>query len=192
MTGRLPARRRAAGALATVGALGALLLASCSSTPGTSSAAGPGTTGGTSSGSSAGTPSGSSSAAPTDTLTAALTTAAGTEAYALATYQSMVSTLGAVAPWSTIAAAESQHLQTVRALASAHGVTLPSGSTAGASPPSSRTAACTLGVSVEHQVISTYDSLLPRVSGYPDVSRAFGNLRDGAQAHLDAFEHCAS
>lgn len=125
-------------------------------------------------------------------VTTALATALTTEEQAKATYDNVVSQFGAVAPFSTVSSAEAQHIDTVRTLAQRYSVTLPTGPVAGQPAPTTLTAACQLGVATEQQVISTYDQLLPQVSGYADLTQAFSNLQAAARdSHLPAFQRCA-
>ena len=192
-------RTRTLVGLALTGIVG--LAAGCSSTPtsGTgstsTSAAGSGSTATSSPGPGSTT---TSSPGPTSTgpvsssASSALTTALTKEHDAKATYDNVVAHLGDIGPFASVSSAESQHISTLEALAANHSVSLPSGPFTGQSAPDTKTAACQLGVSTEQAVVSMYDQLLPQVSGYPDLSTAFTNLRAAAQDnHLPAFEHCA-
>lgn len=178
-------RGRMIAGVAMVAILG--LASGCSSTTssGTGSSSPNGSTPTTSSAPGSGATAGSTAAD-------ALTTALEKEHDAKATYDNVISRLGAVAPFTNVSSAESEHIATLDALAASHSVSTPSGPFTGQAAPATTTAACQLGVSTEQGVISTYDQLLPKVQSYPDLTTAFTNLRAAAQDnHLPAFEHCA-
>lgn len=125
-------------------------------------------------------------------LSAALTRAIGEERNALATYQGIVAVQGSVAPFDNVLASEQQHVATLEQAAVSHGVPLPGTAATPVPAPTTRTASCQTGVGVEQGIITTYDSLIPQVASYPDVSRIFTSLRDSsATNHLPAFQHCA-
>ncbi len=125
-------------------------------------------------------------------LATALTEALTAEHQAEATYSNMIATLGSVAPFTNVRDAETQHVTTLEALATTYGVTPPAGPFAGQASPSTRTAACQLGVTVETSMIALYDKLLPQVSAYSAVIKAFDNLRTAESTNqLPAFQHCA-
>lgn len=129
--------------------------------------------------------------AVTPALTSALTSAYRAETAALATYRNVIAALGSTAPFSNIEKAEQQHVSTLSALFARYGIAVPTAGT-GQTSPSTRTAACQLGVTVEEQTISLYTTQLPNVSAYPDVTTAFQNLLTASQDdHLPAFQHCA-
>lgn len=133
----------------------------------------------------------SSVPAPSTSLSTALTSAYQAETAALATYRNVVSTLGSVLPFPNVITAEQQHVSTLTGLFAHYGLAVPTSGT-GQTSPSTRTAACQLGVTVEQQIISLYDTQLPKVSAYPDVTTAFTNLKAASQNdHLPAFQHCA-
>lgn len=139
-------------------------------------------------------PSGSvTSPAPATTsgLATSLDTAYAAETGALATYQNVVKQLGNVLPFPNIITAEQQHVATVKALLTAHGLAVP-GAAPGQSSPATLTAACSLGVSTEQNMISMYEQAAPQVTAYADVVRAFDNLKQASQVnHLPAFQACA-
>lgn len=128
----------------------------------------------------------------TSSLTTALNNALVQERYALASYKNVVAKFGSLPPFSNIMASEAQHVATVTALMTAHGVTVPASSTTGAVAPTSRTAACQLGVTIETSVIAMYQNAISLSKSYPDVVRAFSNLLDASQyGHLPAFLRCS-
>lgn len=121
----------------------------------------------------------------------ALTAAYRAETRALATYRNVLATLGAVRPFANIAKSERQHETTIVKLAAAHAVTLPKPATGETSPATLRLA-CALGVRTEQRVVALYDSYIPKLAGYPDLQRAFENIRTAsAEDHLPAFQRCA-
>ncbi|MHB1569113.1 MAG: ferritin family protein [Solirubrobacteraceae bacterium] len=123
--------------------------------------------------------------------TTALTAVYRAETAALATYQNVVTKLGSVRPFVNVIDSERQHVATVKGLMSAHGVAIPTVASGQASP-STRALACALGVRTEQGVIGLYDQYLPQIKSYPDLVRAFDNLRAGsANSHLPAFQHCS-
>lgn len=172
-------------------ALGAAACSSTSSGSGTTSTArqGSGPTATSAPGSTA-TP--STSVPATSPVATAMTEALTAEHEAETTYANMVAALGSVVPFTTVRDAEAQHVVTLEALASRYGVTPPAGPFTGQASPTTRTAACQLGVTVETNLVALYDKLVPQVSGYADLTTAFGNLRTAeATNHLPAFQHCA-
>lgn len=125
-------------------------------------------------------------------LSASLTTAATAEGNALATYQAVVAQLGAIAPFTNVASSEQQHLTAVQTVASHYGLTVSSGPFSASPVPSTKTAACQLGVTIEQGVVATYDQLMGQVAAYADVTSVFTTLQQAAQDdHLPAFERCA-
>ncbi len=120
-----------------------------------------------------------------------LTASYQAETGALATYRNVVSALGSVGPFPNVILAEEQHVATVTGLLTGHGIPVPTAS-AGQAAPSTLSAACSLGVAIEQQVISLYSAHIPEVSAYPDVTTALQNLQSVSRDnHLPAFEHCA-
>lgn len=109
----------------------------------------------------------------------------------LATYKNVISSLGSVGPFANVAESEQQHVTALATLFSHYGTSLPAASS-GQVSPSTRTAACSLGVSLEQHAVSMYGTLLPKVSAYPEVTKVFQNIRTTSEEnHLPAFEHCA-
>lgn len=109
----------------------------------------------------------------------------------LATYRNVVSALGSVGPFPNIVSAEEQHVSTVSALLGRYGIPVP-GAGAAHSSPSTLTAACSLGVTLEQQIVALYGDQLPKVAAYADVTTAFDNLRAAARDnHLPAFQRCS-
>ena len=131
-----------------------------------------------------------STAIPPSTVTTALTASYKAETGTLATYRNVVATLGSVGPFPNIVNAEEQHVGTVTTLLNRYGVAMPAPGTGQASP-STLNAACSLGVTLEQQIISMYADQLPKVSGYADITTAFQNLQSVARDnHLPAFQRC--
>lgn len=121
-----------------------------------------------------------------------LSAAVAEEHVAAATYANVIARLGKITPFTNVLTSEQQHITTLQKLASIYAVSLPQGPFAGDPSPATRTDACRLGVTVEQSMIALYDQLLPAVSAYPDISRAFQNLRAGElNSHLPAFQHCS-
>ena len=136
-------------------------------------------------------PSSSPSTAPSSsTVTSALTAAYQAETGTLSTYRNVVAALGSVGPFPNIVNAEQQHVTTVTTLLNRYGVAVPAAG-AGQASPSNLSAACTLGVTLEQQIISMYTDQLPNVSGHADITTAFQNLQSVARDnHLPAFQRC--
>ncbi|MHB1209003.1 MAG: ferritin family protein [Acidimicrobiales bacterium] len=133
-----------------------------------------------------------STAPTTANLTSALTNALSQERYALATYQNVVSKLGATAPFSNIIPSETQHVAVITALMTNHGIAVPTPTVPGAVAPATRNAACQLGVTVETALIAMYQNGITLAKDFPDVVRAFSNLLDASQSsHLPAFVRCS-
>lgn len=131
-----------------------------------------------------------STATPSSAVTTALTTSYRSESETLATYRNVVAALGSVGPFPNIVNAEQQHVATVTALLSRYGVAVPAAGSGQASP-STLSAACSLGVTLEQQIISMCSDQLPKVSGYADIATAFQNLQSVARDnHLPAFQRC--
>ena len=130
---------------------------------------------------------------PAGVVATSLTTAITAEQQAKATYDNVIARFGPVQPFATVRSAEVDHIDTLQGLAQRYGVTLPTGSSEGQLSPTTRLAACQLGVISELALVATYTQLLTRVSAYPDLTRAFSNLRAAARDnHLPAFEACLS
>lgn len=109
-----------------------------------------------------------------------------------ATYRNVIATLGASAPFTNIADSEARHVAALEQLATKHGVDISDIAPAGATSPSTKPAACAMGVAAERADIALYDELLPQVTAYPDVTQVLQNLRAASQdQHLPAFERCA-
>lgn len=130
-------------------------------------------------------------AAPSSTAATTLDGTYRAETGALATYRHVVTTLGPVGPFPNVVQAEEQHVSAVAALFTRYGLGVPTAATGQASP-STRSAACTLGASIEHQIVAMYDRLLPSVTSYPAVTTVFHNLQAVSRDnHLPAFERCS-
>jgi len=168
----------------------ALAGAACSgtTTTGTTGTGGPGPTATAGTTPATATP----STVPGSTVASALTTALETEHQAKATYDNVVAALGDRGPFANVSAGEAKHIATLEYLAQKYSVPLPAGPFTGQPSPTTLTAACRLGVTVEQGVIATYDRLLPQVASEPSLVQAFGTLRSTSQTdHLPAFQHCA-
>ncbi len=194
--------RRLTTLLAAGGLALSVTLAACGTSPtagpsrgsssSSSSSGAPGSTGSSSSTAPGSTSSTTSPVGTSAVLGTVLTQASGAEHLALATYQAVIGALGSIAPFDNVASSEQQHVTAIAQLASEYGVSLPTTAVSPPAAPSTKTAACQLGVDTEHRVIALYDTLLPRVGAYPDVTRVFTTLRSAAQdSHLPAFEQCA-
>ena len=191
-----PARRTRVRSLVVVPMVAlALAGAACSgATTGTSNTTGTTGTGGPGPTATAGTTpaTGTPTSVPGSTVASALTTALDTEHQAKATYDNVVAAIGDQGPFANVSAGEAKHIATLEYLAQKYSVPLPPGPFTGQASPTTLTAACRLGVSVEQGIIATYDRLLPQVASEPSLVQAFGNLRSTSQTdHLPAFQHCA-
>ncbi len=128
----------------------------------------------------------------TGALTTALSTALSQERYAMATYKNVITKLGPIRPFTNVAVAESHHVATLTALMVAHGITVPPSTTTGATAPTTRTASCELGVTIETGIVAMYQNGITLAKAFPDVVRAFNNLLDASQSdHLAAFLLCS-
>jgi hypothetical protein len=109
-----------------------------------------------------------------------------------ATYTNVLAALGQILPFTNVVESEGQHVAALEQVAANHGVDLSGIAPAGEPSPTSKRAACQLGVSLEQADIALYDGLLPQVTAYPDVTRVLQNLRAASQdSHLPAFQRCA-
>lgn len=114
------------------------------------------------------------------------------ERNAEATYRNVIATLGEILPFINIADSEARHVAALEQLSTKHGVDISDIDPAGSPSPSSKPAACAMGVAAEQADIALYDELLPQVTAYPDVTQVLQNLRAASQdEHLPAFERCA-
>jgi len=189
------ARRSVRGRLLASASLAGILVlgTSCSGSPsavpastGISTSTGPVPTG------PGGTGSTASSTLPARTIDSALTTALSAEHQAKATYDNVVLVLGDRGPFANVSSGENQHIATLESLARNYSVTLPAGPFTGQASPSSLTAACQLGVTIEQEIIAMYGRLLPEVTSSASLTQAFENLRSNSESdHLPAFRHCA-
>ena len=125
-------------------------------------------------------------------LAPAITAALVQEHVAEVTYANVIARLGRISPFTNVLTSEQEHIATLEQLARIYAIALPTGPFTGEAAPSTRVEACRLGVTVEQTVISLYDRLLPTVSAYANVTRAFNNLRTASKdSHLPAFQHCS-
>lgn len=109
-----------------------------------------------------------------------------------ATYRNVIVVLGAIRPFTNIADSEARHVASLEQLTTRYGVDVADMDPAGAPAPGTKSAACEVGVAAERADIALYDELLPRVTGYADVTQVLQNLRAASQdQHLPAFERCA-
>jgi hypothetical protein len=132
----------------------------------------------------------SATAAGTD-LSAILTRAINEERSAKATYDNVITALGAVAPFPAISSAEAMHVAELERVASVHGLVLPAGPVEGRPAPATLVEACRMGRAAEQADIALYDELLPQVQTQPDVVQVLTNLRTASQdRHLPAFRRC--
>jgi hypothetical protein len=110
---------------------------------------------------------------------------------ALNLYQSVISQLSNVAPFSRIVNAEQQHVNALTRQATKYGIPVPPNP--GLSPqPSFSTfgEACTAGVDAETVDAALYDELKPIVT-HDDIIRVFNNLQNASlNNHLPAFQDC--
>ncbi len=125
-------------------------------------------------------------------LAPAISAALVQEHVAEVTYANVIARLGRTSPFTNVITSEEEHIATLEQLARIYAIALPAGPFTGEAAPSTRVEACRLGVTVEQTVISLYNRLLPTVSAYANVTRAFNNLRTASQdSHLPAFQHCS-
>jgi hypothetical protein len=119
----------------------------------------------------------------------ALLEALNDEYKALATYQKVVDTFGAVQPFANIMWAEQQHIAALEKLFVRYGVEIPVNDWYDRVPAfDSVQAAIAAGVQAEIDNAALYDSLFAAVDE-PDIVRVFTRLRDASQYnHLPAFQ----
>lgn len=119
----------------------------------------------------------------------ALVEAINDEYKALATYQKVVDTFGAVQPFSSIMRAEQQHIAALEKLFVRYGVEIPVNDWYDRVPAfDSVTAASAAGVQAEIDNAALYDRLFAAVDE-PDIVQVFTRLRDTSQYnHLPAFQ----
>ena len=133
-----------------------------------------------------------STATTLGSLRDALTQALGQEQTARATYQAIITRIGAIGPFPNIATSELQHISAVQQVANRHGITLAAANPATGDVPSNLPAACRVGVAIERDTQALYARLLPQVASYPEVAHVFTTLQSAAvDSHLPAFERCA-
>jgi hypothetical protein len=122
----------------------------------------------------------------------ALVEAISDEYKALATYQTVVDTFGAVQPFTRIIRAEQQHIAALERLFVRYGVEIPANEWYGRVPEfDSVIEACQAGVEAELDNAALYDHLFAAVDE-PDIIQVFTRLQDASQYnHLPAFETCS-
>ena len=182
--------RHAGAALITAGAL---LLVGCGSS-GTKSttASTSGTTARTGSGPTATTGATSSSGAAVPAAIAdVLKGAVAEEHLAEGTYENILAAFPGRNPFVNILTAERQHVAALETAAANHGVDVSSITGTAKAAPATFSAACQLGVQIEQEDIALYDSLLAKVTAYPDLTKVFESLQSASRAHLAAFQKCA-
>lgn len=119
----------------------------------------------------------------------ALVEALDDEYMALATYQKVVDTFGAVQPFASIMRAEQQHIAALEKLLVRYGVEIPANDWYDRVPVfDSVAAAIAAGVQAEIDNAALYDRLFASVDE-PDIVRVFTRLRDVSQYnHLPALQ----
>jgi hypothetical protein len=122
----------------------------------------------------------------------ALVAAINDEYKALATYQTVVDTFGAVQPFASIIRAEQQHIAALERLFVRYSVEIPANEWYGSVPEfDSVTEACQAGVEAEVDNAALYDHLFAAVDE-PVIIQVFTRLRDASQYnHLPMFETCS-
>lgn len=179
-------KRRSAGTAALLMTIGLLAAGCAGGGGGPSNATGGPTT------AASGTAGSAAPSSPASNLDAVLTRALTEEHQAKASYDNVLATLGNVGPFPQIASAEGAHVAALEKVARAHGVDVAGITATGTPSPSTLAQACQMGVAAEKADVALYDELLPQVTGYPDVTAVFTNLRAASQdSHLPAFERCA-
>ncbi|MCA9348956.1 hypothetical protein KC878_02300 [Candidatus Saccharibacteria bacterium] len=130
---------------------------------------------------------------PKDVISA-LNVAIDDEYKARATYSAVISKLGSIRPFSMIIRAEEQHISSLKAIYDKYGLEIPDDPYTDVQVAATKAANCSVGVQAEIDNAALYrDSLLPRVSAYPDITSVFTSLMNASQNnHLPAFERCAS
>ncbi len=84
-------------------------------------------------------------------------------------------------PFANILLAERQHITALETAAANHSVDLSSATGTAKATPTTFTAACQLGVQIEQDDIALYDTLLPKVTAYPDVTKVFESLQSASR-----------
>ncbi|NTW46307.1 MAG: hypothetical protein HGB18_04645 [Candidatus Moranbacteria bacterium] len=128
-----------------------------------------------------------------DEAKSAVLSAIDDEYKAFSTYEAVMAKLGRVRPFSMIAGAEEQHIASLKAVLEKYGVAVPENPYLGKiAAPDTLQSACQAGYDAEVGNASLYrDSLLLKISGYPDIVGVFTNLMNASQdRHLPAFERC--
>jgi len=122
------------------------------------------------------------------TLEEMLTAALQDEWLALAEYQTIIDTYGAVRPFTNIIAAEETHVSLLLPLFEAYGIALPENTAASqVVVPDSITSALSTGVAAEQANIAMYEVFLAQEDLPEDVASVFTYLKDGSVKHLAAF-----
>ena len=186
--------RHAGAALITVGAL---LLVGCGSSANKSTTASTtrstsGSTARPGSGPTATANASSTSGAAVSTAVAdILRQAVAEERTVESTYSKVLATYPGRNPFANILLAERQHITALETAAANHGVDVSSATGTAKATPATFTAACQLGVQLEQEDIALYNTLLPKVAAYPDLTKVFESLQSASREHLAAFQKCA-
>jgi hypothetical protein len=110
---------------------------------------------------------------------------------ALNLYQSAITQLGNVYPFSQIVRSEQQHINALVRQATKYGVTVPANPGLSTQPTFTTLAqACQAGVNAEIADAALYDTLKP-VTTHTDLLQVYNNLQSASlNSHLPAFQTC--
>lgn len=128
-----------------------------------------------------------------EALLEALTGPVG-EYAAYSTYDAVIQKYGAIEPYVSIRDSEAQHIAALQRQLEKYGVTYPTTNPylGRISLPSNLKAIAEAEANTEVENAAMYDKLLAAVSGYPDLTRVFENLkRASLVAHLNFFKAAA-
>lgn len=129
---------------------------------------------------------------PADIATA-VRSAIDDEYKAYSTYDATITKLGQVRPFAMIIRAEESHIASLEAIFDKYGAKIPANPYAGKiTAKDTLKENCQVGVDAEIANIALYrDTLLPKVTSYPDITSVFTTLMNASQnKHLPAFEQC--
>lgn len=109
-------------------------------------------------------------------------------------YQSVINKFGDTRPFSMIIGAEDQHIAVLTSLFQKYGLSVIADNWANKTYNlSTFQLACQTSANYEQDTVNMYNSLLPQVTNYPDITTVFTSLRDVAQNnHLPAFDKCST
>ncbi len=121
----------------------------------------------------------------------ALKLALDDEYHALAVYQSVINTFGAVDPFVEIAQSEQRHINALLTHFEKHSIPVPENNWLGTIPEfDSIQSACQTGVQAEIANVELYEQLL-KMTDDPGLTRVFTNLSQASQqSHLPQFQSC--